>query len=106
MIELTNATNFEIKTEFWHIVKQDIHLPSITATSILMAGYGGYGVRLIINNQFYKYDELEAIIYKNNSNYSYKSDIDKNNSCILIPNGGNLNDYSITIGPKRSNWNL
>lgn len=105
MIILTNLTNFEINNEFWKIIKLETHLSSQTNTSIPHVGYGGIGIILEINSQFYKYNELEATIYKNNSNYFYKSDIAPNNKCTLIPMGGDLNDYSIVIEQKRINSN-
>ena len=100
MILLTNATNFEINNEFWVVSKSIVHLPSVTQTAISNAGYGGIGIRLIINSQFFKHDELQATLFKNNSKYVYKSDVSRNNSCILVPNGGNLNEYNITIEQK------
>lgn len=101
MIILTNSTNFEINTEFWKVKKSETHLQSKTDTAIQQAGYGGVGILLEVNSQFYSHNELEVTIYKNNSSYSYKTDISSNNTCVLIPQGGELNDYSIVIEPKR-----
>lgn len=101
MIILTNATNFEIDTEFWKVKKSETHLPSKTDTAVQQAGYGGVGILLEINSQFYSHHELEITIYKNNSAYSYKTNVSSNNTCVLIPQGGELNDYSIVIEPKR-----
>ena len=101
MILLTNATDFEISNEFWVVSKSMVHLSSATQTAIPNAGYGGTGIRLIINSQFFKYDELQVTLFKNNSTYSHKASLIQDNSCILIPNGGRLNDYNITIEQKQ-----
>jgi len=100
MILLTNATDFEINNEFWVVSKSIVHLLSATKTAIPNAGYGGIGIRLIINSQFFKYDELQVILFNNDSTYSHKALLTQDNSCVLVPNGGKLDDYSITIEPK------
>lgn len=100
MIILTNATDFEIKDEFWDISKSIVHLPSETSTATPNAGYGGFGIRLTINSQFFKYDDLEVTLHKNDSSYSYKTTLAQNNTCVLVPHGGSLNEYSITIEQK------
>lgn len=100
MILLTNATNFEMNDEFWVISKSTVHLPSVTQTAISNSGYGGTGIRLNINSHFFKYDELQVTLFKNDSTYVYKTLLSQDNSCVLMPNGGKLDDYSITIESK------
>ena len=93
MIELTHDSDFAISNDEWLVKTEKIHLPSQTDTTI--KGYGGISFMVTVNSKFYSYDQLEVILRRDG--YEYKSMLDINNRCILVPFGGNFKNYIIKI---------
>lgn len=94
MLRLFPSRLLNYYSDNWEVTGHITHLPSITPTTIPNAGYGGFGWALRVYEK--EGSDITVELYRDTQRVQRQT-VDNGSECVLIPDGGEPDDYQVRI---------